>query len=95
MKRKGLVVLMLVAAGMAAFGGKVLATPATGGFAGTTLANATFDALHLSAHGTPPNPWDLLLLTPEQSDVYVQFNHWPVGEHRMAHPSGPQPDCPR
>jgi hypothetical protein len=79
MKHKVLAVLVLVVAGLAAFAGKVLATPATGGFSGTTLATATFDSLHLSAHGTSPNPWDLLLLTHEQSDVYVQSNHWPVG----------------
>jgi hypothetical protein len=79
MKRKVFVVLVLVVAGLAAFGGKVLATPATGGFAGTTLANATFDSLHLSAFQSAPRPWGLLLLTHAQSDVYVQSNHWPAG----------------
>lgn len=78
MKRKLLAVLVLVVAGMAVFGGKVLATPGNG-FKGTTLATATFDELHLSAHGTPPNPWDLLLRTYGQSDVYIQSNSWPVG----------------
>jgi hypothetical protein len=77
--RKAVVVLVLVIVGLAAFGGKVLATTAMGGFAGTTLATATFDDLHLSAHGTPPNPWDLLLLTHQQTDLYVQQNHWPAG----------------
>jgi hypothetical protein len=77
--RKVIVVLVVIVVGLAAFAGKVLATSSTGGYQGTTLATATFDALHLSAHGTPPNPWDLLLLTHQQSDLYVQQNHWPAG----------------
>jgi len=76
--RKVLTVLVLVVAGLAAFGGKVLATPSNG-FVGTTLATATFDALHVSAHATHPNPWDLFLRTYGQSDVYIQSNTWPVG----------------
>lgn len=78
MTRKVLTVLVLVVAGLAAFGGKVLATPSNG-FVGTTLATATFDALHVSAHATHPNPWDLFLRTYGQSDVYIQSNTWPVG----------------
>ena len=78
MKRKLLVGLVVVVTGLAAFGGKVLATPGNG-FVGTTLATATFDALHVSAHGTPPNPWNLLLRTYGQTDVYIQSNSWPVG----------------
>ena len=84
MKRKLLVVLVLVVAGLTAFGGKVLATPGNG-FVGTTLATATFDAMNLSAHSTPPapgtrpNPWNLRLRTHGQSDVYIQSNSWPVG----------------
>lgn len=78
MTRKVLTLLVLVVAGLAAFGGKVLATPSNG-FVGTTLATATFDALHVSAHASHPNPWDLLLRTYGQSDVYIQSNSWPVG----------------
>ena len=79
MKRKALAVLVLMLASVAALGGKVLATPAGGGFTGTTLANATFDPIKLFAHGTKQDPWHILLLTHPQSDVYVQSNHWPVG----------------
>jgi hypothetical protein len=76
-KRKALAVLVIVVAGIAAFGGKVLATNSTGGYAGSTLANATFAELHLSAHTEGPDPWSVLLKTHEQSDVYVQTNDWP------------------
>lgn len=84
MKRKVMVVLVLLVAGLAGFAGKVLATPATGGYSSTTLANATFAPMDLLAHVragqlTSPTPWGLFLLTYGQSDVYVQSNQWPVG----------------
>ena len=79
MKRKLSAALVLIVLGVAAFGGKVLATPGNSGFKGTTLAHATFGELKLHAHGTPTNAWQELLMTQGDSDLYVQSNVWQPG----------------
>ena len=54
MKSRWLLLVALAAIGAAAYGGKVLATPATTpGFSGTTLAKATFGDLDIKAKRTP------------------------------------------
>ena len=79
MKRKLSAALVLIVLGVAAFGGKVLATPGNSGFKGTTLAHATFGELKLHAHGTPTNAWQELPMTQGDSDLYVQSNVWQPG----------------
>ena len=79
MKWKLLGALLTVVIGLAAYGGKVLATPGNAGFQATTLAHATFGDLRLVAHGPTPRAWDALLLTHNQSDLYVQSNVWQPG----------------
>ena len=79
MKWKLLGALLTVVIGLAAYGGKVLATPGNAGFQATTLAHATFGDLRLVGHGPTPRAWDALLLTHNQSDLYVQSNIWQPG----------------
>lgn len=79
MRWKLLVGLLLVVSGIAAYGGKVLATPGNSGFKGTTIANARFGDLRLLAHGAVPRDWQALLLTHNDSDLYVQSNIWQPG----------------
>jgi hypothetical protein len=70
-------VLLLAAIGAAAYGGTVLATPATTpGFSGTTLAKATFGELDIKAHTIPADLWKAQLKTKGDSDLYVQQNTW-------------------
>jgi uncharacterized cupin superfamily protein len=66
----------------------VLATPATGGFVGTTLAVGRFGDINVFNHLIPPNFWksrhnsDVWLSfqkTKGLSDVYVQSNVFPPG----------------
>jgi uncharacterized cupin superfamily protein len=66
----------------------VLATPATGGFVGTTLAVGRFGDISVFNHLIPPNFWksrhnsDVWLSfqkTKGLSDVYVQSNVFPPG----------------
>ena len=77
MKSRWLLIVALVAIGAAAYGGKVLATPATTpGFSGTTLAKATFGELDINAHTIPANIWGAQLRTRGDSDLYVQQNTW-------------------
>jgi uncharacterized cupin superfamily protein len=66
----------------------VLATPATGGFVGTTLAVGRFGDINVLNHLIPPNFWksrhnsDVWLSfqkTKGLSDVYVQSNVFPPG----------------
>ena len=77
MKSRWLLLVALAAIGAAAFGGKVLATPATTpGFSGTTLAKATFGDLDIKAHTTRPGHWKVELKTKGDSDLYVQQNTW-------------------
>ena len=68
--------ILLVAIGSAgAYAATVHATPASG-FAGTTLANATFDEIDLKAHTLPADFWQARLKTKGLSDLYVQSNVW-------------------
>jgi quercetin dioxygenase-like cupin family protein len=66
----------------------VLATPATGGFVGTTLAVGRFGEINVFNHLIPPDFWksrhhsDVWLSwqkTKGSSDVYVQSNVFPPG----------------
>jgi quercetin dioxygenase-like cupin family protein len=65
----------------AVYVGKALATPATFGFVGTTLASgrlSEFNAFNqLVPQGAPP--WLSLQLTKGSSDLYVQNNVWQPG----------------
>jgi hypothetical protein len=75
MKSRWLLLLVLAAVGAAAYGGKVLATPATTpGFSSTTLAKGTFGDLDIKAHAIPANLWRAKLKTKGDSDLYVQQN---------------------
>jgi hypothetical protein len=75
-----LLVVVLTALGAAAYGGKVLATPATTpGFTGTTLAKATFGELDINAKTIPADIWKAQLKTNGDSDLYVQQNTWDPG----------------
>jgi hypothetical protein len=75
-----LLVLALAVVGAAAYGGKVLATPATTpGFTGTTLAKATFGELDINAKTIPADMWKAQLKTKGDSDLYVQQNTWDPG----------------
>jgi hypothetical protein len=78
MKTKSvLLVIALTALVAAAYGGKVLATPATTpGFSGTTLAKATFGELDINAKTIPADIWKAQLKTNGDSDLYVQQNTW-------------------
>ena len=77
MKSKWLLLVALAAVGAAAYGGKVLATPATTpGFSGTTLAKATFGELDIKAKTIPADVWKAELKTKGDSDLYVQQNTW-------------------
>ena len=76
---------MLVAAHYAR---PVLATPATGGFVGTTLAVGRFGDINVFNHLIPPgflksrrnsDVWLSLQKTKGPSDVYVQSNVFPPG----------------
>ncbi len=77
MKSRWLLLVALAAIVAAAYGGNVLATPAsTPGFSGTTLAKATFGDLDIKAHTIPADVWNAELKTKGDSDLYVQQNTW-------------------
>jgi hypothetical protein len=76
-KSKILAAIVLVALGLAAYAGNVLATPATS-FSGTTLAKATFGEIDSHVH-TVPASWDEMIRTKGLSDLYVQQNTWQPG----------------
>src|SRR3954453_23401552 len=77
MKSKWLWFVVLAAIAAAAYGGTVLATPATTpGFSGTTLAKATFADLDINAKTIPADDWKAQLKTKGDSDLYVQQNTW-------------------
>jgi hypothetical protein len=77
MRRKGIWALLVVVSAVAVYVGNVLATPATTpGFAGTTLAKATLDALDIKAKTIPADIWKAELKTKGLSDLYVQQNTW-------------------
>jgi hypothetical protein len=76
MTRRLLWLLLVAAVGAAAYGAKVLATPATTpGFSGTTLATATYGEIFSHVH-TVPAKWQELIQTKGASDLYVQQNTW-------------------
>ena len=89
MKRKLMWALVAALVGAAVGGGAVLATTTASGFAGTTIAHATYGPLDLRVHATTPaNPtdgaipakaWEAVLKTRADSDVYVQSNTWQPG----------------
>jgi hypothetical protein len=80
------VAMVGVAVGIGAYGGAAQATPAsTPGFKGTTVANATFDAIsseigsEASSSNVPAMPgpaWQEMIKTQGRSDLYVQQNTW-------------------
>ena len=74
MKWKALSAALVGAAGLTAYVGNVLATPA-GGFVGKTLASATFGEIHSHVH-TVPAAWQEMIDTKGLSDLYVQQNTW-------------------
>ena len=59
----------------------------------TILAKSLFDEIHVRAHAHTPDRWKAQLKTHGLSDVYVVDNKFAPGrDHRLALPSGPQPD---
>ena len=74
MKSKWIWALLIVVAGAALYGGKVMATPANG-FTGTTLAKGTYGEISSHVH-TIPASWNELIQTKGTSDLYVQQNTW-------------------
>ena len=73
--RLGLVVLLAVI-GAGVYAGSVLATETDpNGFAGKTLAKATYGEIFSHVH-TVPASWDELIKTKGDSDLYVQQNTW-------------------
>ena len=94
MKSRWLLLVALAAIGAAAYGGNVLATPAsTPGFSGTTLAKATFGDLDIKAHTIPADVWKAELKTKGDSDLYVQQNTWDPSLCTQG-PSGSCGPCP-
>ena len=99
MKSRWLLLVTLAAIGAAAYGGNVLATPAsTPGFSGTTLAKATFGDLDIKAHTIPADVWKAELKTKGDSDLYVQQNTWDPSpaansafQQWLAHPPRAEP----
>ena len=90
MRRKLMWITLLGAAIMvtAPYARRVLATPATGGFVGTTLAVGRFDEINVFNHLAPPDlggaqqggeVWLSLQKTKGASDVYLQSNVFPPG----------------
>ena len=87
MKSKWVWTLLLIAVGVAAYAGNVLATPATvPGFSGTTLAKATYGEIFSHVH-TIPASWQELIQTKGASDLYVQENTWDPNLCRGCTPS--------
>lgn len=77
-KAKLVLASALVVLAFAAYAGSVLATPGTG-FAGTTLATATFGNVFSHVHSKTPQPWNEVIWTHGASDLYVQQNTWQPG----------------
>jgi hypothetical protein len=65
----------LVALALAVYAGNVVATPA-GGFAGITVAKATFGDITSHVHANTPQFWNEVIQTRGKSDLYVQQNTW-------------------
>ena len=77
MRSRLVLVVAVVALAVASYAGNALATPGTG-FKGTTVAKATFGQIFSHASDTT-SPWDELLMTHGDSDLYVQQNTWEAG----------------
>jgi len=77
MKSRWFLTTLAAFAALAVYVGTVLATPATPtpGFAGKTLAMATFGEIDSHIH-TAPASWQEMIKTKGQSDLYVQQNTW-------------------
>ena len=73
---------------LAVYVGNVLATPATPapGFAGKTLATATFGAIDSHVQPTRPD-WRETIKTKGSSDLYVQQNTWDPPSRAGARPA--------
>ena len=77
-KNRLMLVVVLVVVSLTAYAGTVLATPSAG-FAGTTLAKATFGDLFSHVHSKTPQFWNEVIQTNGDSDLYVQQNTWQPG----------------
>ncbi len=77
MRSKAAWAFLLAVLGVAVYAANVLATPATG-FAGTTLAQATFGDILSHVRSRQPG-WNELIWTRGASDLYVQQNTWQPG----------------
>jgi len=77
MKSRWFLTTLAAFAALAVYVGNVLATPATPtpGFAGKTLAMATFGEIDSHIH-TAPASWQEMIKTKGQADLYVQQNTW-------------------
>jgi len=86
MKSRWFWAALITLVGLAVFVGNVLATDATPapGFAGKTLAMATFGEIDSHVH-TVPASWQEMIKTKGLSDLYVQQNTW--------NPSPPPAGC--
>ena len=69
--------VVVVALGLGAYAGNVLATTGSG-FSATTLAKATYGEIFSHVH-TVPAAWGELIQTKGSSDLYVQENTWQPG----------------
>jgi hypothetical protein len=78
MKSKWVWALLVVALGAVAYGGVALATAPSGGFTGSTLAQAQFGELNTHVH-TLPADWEAMIKTKGLTDLYFRSNVWPVG----------------
>lgn len=78
MKSKLGLAVVLVALGLTAYAGAVMATPGTG-FSGTTLAKSTFGNIFSHVHQKTPQFWNEVFQTQGPSDLYVQQNTWQPG----------------
>jgi quercetin dioxygenase-like cupin family protein len=77
-KSRLMLVLVLVVVSLTMYAGTVLATPSAG-FAGITLAKATFGDLFSHVHSKTPQFWNEVIQTQGDSDLYVQQNTWQPG----------------
>jgi predicted metal-dependent enzyme (double-stranded beta helix superfamily) len=78
MKWKVILALLLVAAGVAALGGKVGATPSNSLFSSSTIARAQLGELNIKSQ-LDPDVWKMMLKTKGLSDLYVQQNVFKPG----------------
>jgi quercetin dioxygenase-like cupin family protein len=79
MKSRWIWLALVPVLGVGVVVGRVLATPATGGFQGTTAAMALgVTELAIHAKSNPPDTWQTILNTKGLTDIYVQHNVWPA-----------------